>query len=309
MEEKDETDSLETSDPARIRLIALALGGEVRLRMLGLLSSGSRNMNEIASALGLPLSTATVNVRRLEEAGLVECRPAPGARGTQKIVSRKYGRLVLGLPSPGGEGARVIDMPIGHFVKAEVAAPCGICTAESRLGKKDDPRAFFFPERHAAELIWLSTGFVEYHFPNIADGAEPPSGLSLSAELCSEVPFYDNSATSDICLWINGVEIGTWRSPGDFGGRRGRLTPAWWGVHKTQFGRLVTWTVTESGSRIESDGVVGSSHAALRDLRLAEAPYIAVRLGVDPGAERPGGMNIFGRGFGDFAQGLVLRVR
>ena len=47
--------------------------------------------------------------------------------------------------------------------------------------------------------------------------------LDLSAEICSEVAGFDNRWASDITVWINDVEIGTWTSPGDFGGERGRL--------------------------------------------------------------------------------------
>ncbi len=310
---EDGTRRLEASTNEAIRDLAQALSGEARLRVLTLLADGPRNMNDIAQALGMPLSTVTVNVRRLEEAGLVECRAAPGSRGTQKIVSRSFDSVVLALPGAGAApDDRLVDMPIGHFTRAEVSPPCGICTAESWLAPKDDPRAFFYPERQDAELIWLSTGFVEYSFPNLATAGA--SRLSVSAELCSEAPFFDLSAQSDITLWINGVRIGPWRSPADFGGRRGLLTPSFWGVHKTQFGLLVTWVVDEVGSSVHADGAPdgcpggAAFPARLGDLGLGQGASIAVRLGVEPDAERPGGMNLFGKGFGDHPQGLRLRI-
>jgi len=309
----DDTKRLEASTSEAIRDLAQALSGEARLRVLALLAEGPRNMNDIAQALGMPLSTVTVNVRRLEEAGLVDCRAAPGSRGTQKIVSRRYDTVVLSLPGAGAApDGRLVDMPVGHFTRAEVSPPCGICTAEAWLGPKDDPRAFFYPERQDAELLWLSTGFVEYSFPNLATAGA--SRLSVSAELCSEAPFFDLTAQSDITLWINGVRIGPWRSPSDFGGRRGRLTPSFWGVHKTQFGLLVTWVVDEAGSRVQAEGSpavdsIGATFPArLGDLGLERGASIAVRLGVEPDAERPGGMNLFGKGFGDHPQGLRLRI-
>ena len=36
--------------------------------------------------------------------------------------------------------------------------------------------------------------------------------------------------------------------------------------------------------------------------------WLTLRLGVLPGAEHVGGLNLFGEKFGDFAQGVVMRV-
>ena len=46
----------------------------------------------------------------------------------------------------------------------------------------------------------------------------------------------------------------------------------------------------------------------LADLRLPEHHSIRVRIGVKPDAEHAGGMNIFGRGFGNYDQALALRL-
>lgn len=66
-----------------------------------------------------------------------------------------------------------------------------------------------------------------YRCPNrLPPGAQVDS-LSLSLEICSEAPMHHLDWPSDITLGINGVELGTWTSPSDFGGVRGRLTPLW----------------------------------------------------------------------------------
>ncbi len=47
-------------------------------------------------------------------------------------------------------------------------------------------------------------------------------------ELSSEVPGTSADWPSDITLAINGNDVGTWTSPGDFGDKRGVFTPDWW---------------------------------------------------------------------------------
>lgn len=37
---------------------------------------------------------------------------------------------------------------------------------------------------------------------------------------------------------MNGISLGKWTSPGDFGVMRGRLTPAWWKSDVNQYGLL-----------------------------------------------------------------------
>ncbi|MEI3204121.1 MAG: hypothetical protein V8S73_05705 [Lachnospiraceae bacterium] len=36
-------------------------------------------------------------------------------------------------------------------------------------------------------------------------------------EICSEAPGYKEDWKSDLTLWVNDVEVGTWTCPGDLG--------------------------------------------------------------------------------------------
>jgi predicted transcriptional regulator len=128
--------------------------------------------------------------------------------------------------------------------------------------------------------------------------------LDLSAELCSEVAGWDNHWVSDITLWINGVEVGTWTCPGDFGGERGRLNPGWWQDRYSQFGLLKHWTVDARGSYIDG---VKLSKVTIKDLTL-EQGTLKVRLGNKHDARNAGGVTLFGEGFGNYHQDLVLRL-
>jgi len=63
--------------------------------------------------------------------------------------------------------------------------------------------------------------------------------------------------------------------------------------------------VTEEGSFI--DGVKISS-IKLADLRISEHHSIRFRIGVKEDSPHPGGINIFGRGFGNYNQAIVMRM-
>ena len=129
--------------------------------------------------------------------------------------------------------------------------------------------------------------------------------IEVSAELCSETHEYDLTCRSDITVWINGIECGTWECPSDFGGRRGKRNPAWWPDKNTQFGKLKTWRVTKEGSFL--DGMLSNS-ATIFDYHLEDQDFISVRIGVKEDATYRGGVNLFGECFGDHGQNIVLKI-
>ena len=47
-------------------------------------------------------------------------------------------------------------------------------------------------------------------------------------EICSECLDFNTGYPSDITVWINGIEIGTWTSLGERGDRYGRLNPSYY---------------------------------------------------------------------------------
>jgi predicted transcriptional regulator len=106
-------------------------------------------------------------------------------------------------------------------------------------------------------------------------------------------------------MWVNGVEIGTWTCPGDFGGHRGALTPEWWDEWNTQYGLLKIWRVTQDGTYIDG---VRVSDVSVNDFDLTANPYITLRIGVR-NVDVPGGINIFGSKFGNYPQDILMRLR
>lgn len=290
---------------ASVRVLK-ALASEPRLAILRLLSQRFATINDIAQELGIPSSTATANVRILEAAGLVETEIRATSTGLHKRVVRTFDQVVVNLPSIAMRDPQhvEIEMPVGHYFDIQVRPTCGLASATQLIGLLDDPISFYDPAHTEADLLWFRSGSIEYRFPNRLPPGATLQSLQLSMEICSEAPHHLPNWPSDITFWINGVEVGTWTSPGDFGGERGRLTPTWWDVKDTQYGLLKRWRVDHEGSYV--DGMV-VSNVVLRDLCL-DQPFIPIRLGIKPDAINQGGINIFGARFGNYPQGLVLRM-
>lgn len=294
-------------DSKDLERVLRALGAANRIKILRLLADRNASVNDIATLLEIPLSTAAVHVQALEEAGLIRTELEPASRGLRKICARMVDRVVLDLPvlELPREEAVDLTMPIGAFVDCQVTPTCGILGESGPIGLLDDPRSFYEPARVGAQLIWFHHGYVEYRFPNRLPPQARPDSLQLSMEICSEAPLYNPDWPSDITVWVNGVELGSWTSPGDFGGERGRLTPEWWTPRNTQYGLLKVWSVNERECAV--DGVT-ISDKVVQDLQLPRGPYIAVRIGVKPDAPHVGGLNLFGHRFGNYPQDLSLRI-
>ena len=284
-----------------------ALANETRIGVLRYLGDRLVPVNRIAADLGIPASTATMHIGILERAGLLHTEMRPAVRGLQKVCARTYDELVIGLPHDSRDRRVQIEhsMPVGGYSESRVDPTCGLAGADGLIGYLDDPSSFFEPERLGAQLIWFHSGHLEYQFPNRVPGQARVTAVQLSAEVCSEAPLHDPEWPSDISIWVNDVHLGSWTSPGDFGGERGRFTPSWWEEKDSQYGVLKRWRVSETGTSI--DGVELSS-VGLETLGLRSGEPIRIRIGVRPDAQNVGGINLFGAEFGNYPQDLGLRI-
>ncbi len=284
-----------------------ALASLPRWRILQFLSNGGHSVNEIARALSMPTSTAAAQIRILEDARFLHTELQAASHGLQKICTRTYDNVIVQLPAlPEVPPNSVeVSMPVGAYTSFEVTPTCGLASETGLIGYLDDPLSFYEPDRIKAGLLWFRSGYVEYQFPNRLPGSVTPRSLLVSMEVCAEAPLHNNNWPSDITLWVNGCEIGTWTCPGDFGGQRGRLTPQWWDSKDSQYGVLKRWLVNGDGAFVDGYPV---SPVTIQDLKLDASRVITVRIGVKPDAMHVGGLNLFGRTFGNYPQDLVLRI-
>ena len=294
-----------TRYPEQLYTIGRALSSIDRIRILKTLEEDSYNVIELASILNIPTSTAGIHVRILADAGLIRTQVQPGTHGSSKLCSHTIDRITIllhDLPIR-EENLESVSMPVGAFTDCCVVPTCGLGGETDFIGASDDPISFYLPERVNAQIVWSAGGYVEYRFPNLFPKDKTPKRLTLSAEICSEAPNYRDDWVSDITLWLNGVECGTWRCPGDFGKRRGLLTPNYVLYGSTQYGLLTTWTVDKHCSYVNENPV---SETKLEQLALSECPYITVRIGNKKDAKYQGGFNIFGAKAGDYPQDILL---
>ena len=292
----------------RLEMVTKALSSSTRLEILRFLGNHTCSVSEIAEALGLPASTATLHINILEKAGLIQTDLKPASRGIQRVCARKYDQVIVHIPlEPGQQDCAVqVSMPLGAYVDARVVPTCGLLGEVGIIGHLDDPAAFYEPEHIYTQMLWFHCGYVEYRFPNRLPPGAAMESLELSLEVCSEAPLHHQDWPSDVTVWMNGVEIGSWTSPADFGGERGLLTPSWWGDANSQYGLLKVWHVTDQGSYV--DGVI-VSQVTLEDLDLAPHQFISIRIGVKEDARNLAGLNLFGSKFGNYPQDIVLTQR
>ena len=299
---------LNLTEPERIVPVARALSSIERINIIKCLGKRSMNVQELAKALDLPVSSTALHVKVLEEAGLIMSETLPASRGSMKLCSRRLDYLGINLvEQPHNESSVLsLEMPVGGYSRAiDIKPTCGLANGHSSIGEFDNPDSFYLTDRFGAEIVWFRQGFLEYLFGMIHMEAMEVQWLELSFEACSEAPMHRNPWKSDISVLINDKRLGIWTSPADLGGRRGLLNPDWWPDVSTQFGILKTWRIDKGGSYLEN---VQISALTINDLQLDEAPHLNIKIGIENDAEHIGGINLFGHGFGDFAQGIILRV-
>ena len=295
-----------TNNLPSLEMISKALASEKRLAILNFLGSHTCSVLEISEALNMPFTTTTQHINILKHAGIIKTDLQPSTRGVQKICWRVYDRILIQLPVLRNEAEKIeISMPVGAFSDIRALPTCGLLSETSIIGHLDDPTSFYEPDHIHAQLLWFSKGYVEYIFPNHLNPANELETFEFSFEACSEAPLSHPNWPSDITVWVNDHEIGTWTSPADFGGVRGALTPSWWGLDAAQFGLLKIWKVNAGGCFIDG---VRTADSKLKDLNINFGEVIRVRIGIKPDAQYVGGLTLFGKKFGNYPQDLVMRL-
>lgn len=281
---------------------------ESRVKMIELLAARPRSIGELAEQLGISSAIVTKHIQKMEEAGIVRTESMTGTRGRRKLCHLRHRAITLRLEPPPTAAAAdrqyAVSIPVGHYIEHAIKPTCGLASESSIIGMVDDPRFFSSPERVNACHLWFAAGFVRYRIPNYLVGRQKIRQLTVSLEICSEAPGYNENWPSDIAFSINGIHVGTWTCPGDFGGQRGVYTPAWWNMG-TQYGLLKTLSVREDGTFL--DGVRLSGVTA-RDLSISAGDDIILQISNEESAVHRGGVSLFGRRFGNYDQDIEVTV-
>lgn len=301
--------TLHMDDRDRIVDICKALSSPIRLDILHYLADKPAIISDVATQFDIPLSSAALYIKVLENAGLISVQPIPGSKGSQKLCGILINSVAIDMfYRPLAEQPTYLyreSMPVGCYFDYSVKPSCGMVSEVQDLGFEDNIGIFTSPSRFKAQLVWLSQGFLEYRFSNQFFRQNDVNRVQFSFEICSEALGYNNDWPSDITVSINDNELGILHCTGDYGDRRGKLNPEWWNPYSTQYGLLRTLEITNDGSYI--DGILISS-LTIHDLSITNGDYIRLKLEVKEDAKYCGGFNLFGEKFGDYPQGILMEL-
>lgn len=193
-----------------------------------------------------------MHVGKLEEAGLVKIRTSSGKRGTMKIVKPCHDRIMIDMAPPKPERhCYVDDIRVGYYTASQITPTC----AWLRSSTSSVPWTILrsFPSRNAfGSILWFTSGYVEYNLPNHLLPGQTLTELQISFEISSECAATNDDYPSDIYFSLNGTSLGMWVSPGDYGSRKGYLSPAWWPESLNQYGLLKTLIINDRGCFIDA---------------------------------------------------------
>lgn len=296
----------------KIKEIGAALSSKEKIKILKLVSKEPMNLSELSNILKIPVSSVFYSVNQLEKAGFIKINYEPGLKGKAKVCTKTLLGLTIYFSdemADKSQSSNVVEsyeIPIGAFTDCNIKAPCGMASETEIINSvSNNPLAFYSSDRLKAELLWFDTGYLTYSFPSVSDSGECKE-ISISFEVCSETSYFRNDWPSDITVWINDIEINTFTSPGDFGGRRGNVTPDYWQSNLTQYGLKKTFAVNEKGVFV--DGLLVNKKIRISDLKLSSEKPITVKIGIKEDAIHKGGINLFGKKFGDYPQAIILKI-
>ncbi|TCP21328.1 ArsR family transcriptional regulator [Scopulibacillus darangshiensis] len=284
-----------------------ALNSEARLEILQLLSDKKMNIKELAKKLGLSSAIITRHIQKLEKAQLIKSEKVPGKSGMQKLSFLTVDTIEIHFPQKIYHSYKLHtnQLGVGHYTDYHVKPTCGIASTENFIGQVDDPKYFMDAGRMNASLVWFSEGHVEYMIPNLLSARDAPELLEISLELASEFPRSNNVWPSDITFYVNDINIGTWTCPGNFSDVRGRHTPLWWEDKNSQYGLLKHLRISQYDTCIDGKFL---SNVVLSDLGIKDRNLLKFKISVESDAKNVGGVTIFGKGFGNHDQGIILNL-
>lgn len=291
-----------------IAKVGKGLASTQRVRILKALSRRPMNLLELSILLNMPISSISFNVDILEEAKLIKIDYKPAQKGKMKLCSLMATDVHIQTQKEEANENQplVVEMPVGCYTKADVTEAYLVGEEGFIFRSTVGNRMLFTPNRFTGQLFSFAEGSVVYDFPNLCEETSKPIVISFSMEFCSEAPYYRNDWPSDITIWINDVEIATVTSPGDFGGKRGTYTPLFWLTESTQFGLLYTFSADSKGCYVNGQKIF--NNVTIKDLHLENNKSIQLKIGIKDDAIHKGGINIFGKHFGNFNQDIMMTI-
>lgn len=282
-----------------------ALASDVRLRIIQLLSKEDLNIKELANRIGVSSPIMLKHVQILENAGFITSQLVKRNGSTSRVCTLVFAeyRFMIETRRKDLPSVHTFSIPVGQYFDIAGKPTCGLATEKDVIGVRDDARVFWEAGRVDAQLLWFAEGFVEYRAPNYLALDQRVVEIELSFEIASEAPDYAEDWPSDITFYLNGIPLFTWTSPGDYGLKRGVLTPDWW--PSNQYGLLKVIHIRPDGIMMDDKKM---SDVTLEQVLVNIGQYWSIRFEVPPDAKNVGGLSLFGKKFGNYAQDIMMRI-
>lgn len=144
-----------------------SLASETRIQIIKMLSGGGKNINAIASELGISSAIVTKHISMLEESGIVLSESLTGIHGRQKMCYLKENIFTVSLSDINSNERFAQLFSVGDYSSSEILSlPCGIESTKGIVGLKNDVRYFNIPDRTDFNDLWFAEGRLTYQLTN-----------------------------------------------------------------------------------------------------------------------------------------------
>ncbi len=290
----------------KIIKITKALSHPIRIAILRQLIVTPHTITELAELNNITNATVIFHLQILEDSTLIYSKVKPNKKGKTLMFFINFYNLHIfaDYKDTSKTAMHTQSVGVGDYIEANFNKYMRIATnTESHIFENNDA---FNSVRYSAQLLCADNGSFTYAFSNRFAKNNKIKRLEFSLEICSESPYYRNDWKSEISFAINGIEVATYLSPGDFGGIKGRLNPEWWNDKFTQYGLLVIIEITEDG--VFLNGEKTSNCENINTLNIELNNKIDFSVYTKENSKYAGGFNLFGKGFGNYEQDIVMKA-
>ncbi len=282
-----------------------ALSSKTKVNILETLISGEKNIGQISKALDISNVTIWKHINELEDAGIIRTKNTSAKKGVQKVCTLIFKDYHIKLTTQDSDvlNTQQYEIPVGSYSNYDVYPTCGLASTTEILDECDNSRYFSRLNKNEAGILWFSQGWLEYTIPSYLVHEKTINKIELILELSVECSEFKDTLKSDIYFSWNGVEIAKHIATVDTNKEKGIYTPGWWIL--SQYGETVALSITKRGTFINH---IKISDVSILDININDNQDNILKIASPKDTENPGGLHLFGQGFGNFNNHILLKT-